>query len=554
VTRPGSPTSPDKDAQRTTLPPPTPDRAKRFTSTGVAMTILAALLVAGAGAWVLSSKRGVTAVAAVTSTPAADAAVTLAVLPFADMSPAHDQEYFSDGLTEELLNQLAQIKALRVTARTSSFSFKGKGEDMRVIGEKLGVANLLEGSVRKDGNQLRITAQLISGRDGTHLWSKTYDRELSGIFALQEEVAKDVAEALSVTLDVGELPRIQGGTTDVEAYEKYLQARELYLQGGLPQTRPAVQLLREALVLDPQFSRAWLLLAYTLPETMVGSRREDTTSIRAEAAAASERVLELAPDAWWSHALRANQLLGRRQWAQAESEMNAAVNSAVLASTADLVDGRGQILRRVGRVREGLSTLEQERERNPLSLVASTELQIFLDAAGQPDLAQEEYLRSRDLAGTHQRANIFALMRLLSRDDAKPEEISEQFRTLLASESLRMPLSHSLAATFNDPKKAREAIRQAIEDPANQDTVRMSVVAMYADAFNERDLALTAFRRAVIDFHSDAIVWNAYRSGLRTDPRFKDILREIGLVDYFRASGKWGDYCRPLGEVDFECH
>ncbi len=128
--------------------------------------------------------------ASTTTSGAVAAPVTLAVLPFADMSPAHDQDYFSDGLTEELLNQLANIKGLRVTARTSSFQFKGKSEDVRVIGEKLGVANILEGSVRKDGNQLRITAQLISSGDGTHLWSKTYDRELSGVFALQEEVVE----------------------------------------------------------------------------------------------------------------------------------------------------------------------------------------------------------------------------------------------------------------------------------------------------------------------------------------------------------------------------
>jgi TolB-like protein len=227
-----------KDASATPGAPSTPVQTRRFTTAGVAMAILAALLVAGAGLWFLDGRRGEPAAAVVPAELVPTAAVTLAVLPFADMSPAGDQEYFSDGLTEELLNQLAQIKALRVTARTSSFSFKGKGEDMRVIGEKLGVANLLEGSVRKDGNQLRITAQLINGKDGTHLWSKTYDRELSGVFALQEEVAKDVASALSITLDVGDLPRIQGGTTDVEAYGKYLQARELYLQGGAATDRP----------------------------------------------------------------------------------------------------------------------------------------------------------------------------------------------------------------------------------------------------------------------------------------------------------------------------
>jgi adenylate cyclase len=207
-------------------------------------------------------------------TVAAPEGVSLAVLPFVDMSPEHNQEYFSDGLSEELLNQLAQIKELRVTGRTSSFSFKGRNEDLRAIGEKLGVANLLEGSVRKEGNHLRITAQLINAKDGTHLWSQTFDRELTGVFAVQEEIAMAVSGALSITLDVGEMSREKGGTTNVEAYDKYLRARKLYLESGPKETVQAAQTFRDALVLDPNFGRGWLglydALRYTLinvPET-----------------------------------------------------------------------------------------------------------------------------------------------------------------------------------------------------------------------------------------------------------------------------------------------
>lgn len=128
----------------------------------------------------------------------------MAVLPFENLSPDKDQEYFADGLSEEILNQVAQIEGLRVTARSSSFSFKGKNEDARVIGQKLDVANLLEGSVRKDGTHLRINAQLIDARDGGEVFSKSYNRELDEVFELQEEIARDVALALSVKLDVGE--------------------------------------------------------------------------------------------------------------------------------------------------------------------------------------------------------------------------------------------------------------------------------------------------------------------------------------------------------------
>src|SRR5262249_17978517 len=138
------------------------------------------------------------------------AGTSLAVLPFVNMSDDKEQEYFSDGLSEELLNQLAQIKNLRVAGRTSSFGFKGKNDALRVLAQALGVNHLLEGSVRKSGDQLRITAQLINAADGSHLWSQTYDRELKDVFKVQEDIAKDVAQQLSITLGVAETARPVG--------------------------------------------------------------------------------------------------------------------------------------------------------------------------------------------------------------------------------------------------------------------------------------------------------------------------------------------------------
>jgi len=125
---------------------------------------------------------------------------SIAVLPFADLSPGKDQEYFSDGLTEELINDLAKVPGLKVVARSSAFQFKGRNEDLRAVGRKLGVANVLEGRVRKEGNQVRITAELIKADDGFQLWSETYDREVSHIFAAQDEIARAVASALQVKL------------------------------------------------------------------------------------------------------------------------------------------------------------------------------------------------------------------------------------------------------------------------------------------------------------------------------------------------------------------
>ena len=185
-----------------------------------AVVMVAALLAVLAAAWWWRTGHQVAApVAPVSAQP------SLAVLPFADLSRARDQEYLADGLAEEILNQLAQSPALRVVGRTSSFSFKGRNEDLRAIGRKLGVDHLLEGSVRKDGDHLRVTAQLVRADDGIHLWSKSYARELRDVFAVQEEISRDVAQALSVKLDVAKFNRDQGGTTSVEAYERYLRWR-----------------------------------------------------------------------------------------------------------------------------------------------------------------------------------------------------------------------------------------------------------------------------------------------------------------------------------------
>ena len=147
---------------------------------------------------------------------------SVAVLPFADMSPDKDQEYFADGVSEEVLNQLSRIRDLFVVGRTSSFSFKGRNEDLRVIGDKLGVSHLLEGSVRKAGDRVRVSAQLIKAADGYHLWSQTYDRTLEDIFAVQDDISNAVAQALQVSLGLGEFGR-PGWTRNAAAYEEYLR-------------------------------------------------------------------------------------------------------------------------------------------------------------------------------------------------------------------------------------------------------------------------------------------------------------------------------------------
>ena len=186
--------------------------------------------------------------------------ISIAVLPFADLSSNKDQEYFSDGLTEELLNQLAKNPNLQVISRTSSFSFKNQTVDVKSIAKRLNVTHVLEGSVRKSENQLRISAQLIEAKTDTQLWSQTYDREISNIFAIQDDIASSVAGALQVKLSGGSIPKEPH--TSVEAYNAYLEGSYFHSRYTKEDLEKAVQYFEKALALDPNYARAWIGLAW----------------------------------------------------------------------------------------------------------------------------------------------------------------------------------------------------------------------------------------------------------------------------------------------------
>lgn len=190
---------------------------------------------------------------------------SIAVLPFTDLSPGHDQEYFSDGMAEELLNALAKLKDLKVAGRTSSFAFKGRNDDLRSIGKALNVAHVLEGSLRKQGDKVRITAQLIQVSDGFHLWSETYDGDLSDVFALQERIARAIADKLEVVMKGDAQQRIVPvATTNPEAYALYLQATGIFNRRDGARFPDAIAQLEQAIALDPKFARAHSRLAALL--------------------------------------------------------------------------------------------------------------------------------------------------------------------------------------------------------------------------------------------------------------------------------------------------
>jgi TolB-like protein len=242
-----------------------PQTAQRMDRIIVAVLLLA-LVYFGFDKFVLAPRREAVQMTAAAQqarneVQAVELEKSIAVLPFVDMSQARDQEYFSDGIAEELLNRLAQIPGLRVAARTSAFRFKGKNLDMADIGRQLKVAHLLEGSVRKDGNRLRITAQLIDGKSGYHLWSETYERDAADVFQVQDEIAGAIAAALEAKI-VGRAAPAQ--RVDPEAYDDYLQGRALVAKRVGDNTRLAVEAFDRAIARDPAYSPAHSGRAFAL--------------------------------------------------------------------------------------------------------------------------------------------------------------------------------------------------------------------------------------------------------------------------------------------------
>jgi TolB-like protein len=512
------------------------------------------LLLAGLAALALVVVGGVALLRPRTAPdPGAPPAVqTVAVLPFTNLTGDPGQEILADGLAEEVANQLAAIPDLRVTGRRSSFSFKGRNEDLRVIAKKLDVANLLEGSLRSDGTRLRVTVQLIDGSNGMRRWSsRPYEHEQSGILAAQDQIAEDVARALSVTLDVGALNRSQGGTRNLDAARRYWEWRELMLseRTGIELERRKVRLMREAVRLDPQFVVAWDGLAGSL--NTLARYLDDTQAepLRAEAEQAWGRVAELAPDSWIVLKKRSDDLLRAEKWAESEAVARQLLESGPF--TFERAEPLANLIATVGRFDETIELQARMMALEPRAMFVSAVQQWNLYAAGRFDEAEAEYQRSQTLDGSHFSSDLAALLRGLARQDTDPQTLRELFQRLRSENDRPSRLGDDLAAAIPDRKRMLAVLRKAFEEGEE-------INPRFADALGDRDLALTALRSYLRRFRGGTYTWSEpwllVHSGVRADPRFKELMREAGLPDYWRQSGKWADSCRPVSEHDFECH
>lgn len=318
---------------------------------------------------------------------------SIAVLAFVDMSEDGDQEYMSDGIAEELLNLLAKIPDLRVISRSSAFSFKGKDLEIPEIAERLNVAHILEGSIRKAGNQLRITTQLIEARSDTHLWSETYDRELKDIFAIQDEIASMVVDQLKISL-LGGKPK--AAETDPKAYTLYLEARHASLQGSDEANRRSEVLIREALSIDPEFPVAWVNLSILYQrQALRGLVPADEGFIKAREAA--EQALVVDPDYLEAYIVLGsivrnydNDLAGAAKLY--ERGLRSSSPNPISVGNASI------LLLNLGRVDEAIAAMKYYAERDPMLPTAHFNLGNMYRLDGRWDQAIASYENTLKLA------------------------------------------------------------------------------------------------------------------------------------------------------------
>jgi len=491
--------------------------------------------------------------------PASDTRATLptiAVLPFADMSPDKDQEYFSDGLSEELLNKLARIKGLQVAGRTSSFHFKGQNEDIRTIAEKLGVANVLEGSVRKSGDKLRITAQLIKAKDGYHLWSQNYDRTFDDIFAVQDEIAEAVATALEVTLGVGQLGRVPGMTRNAEAYDEYLKGAALHMRYE-PDTYPrAIEHLQRAIAIDPTFANALIRLSeiYSDGASIVPDQSGEWHHSADEALVQARQI---APESPLVQIASANENMNRRRWREAgdfyhnklpelADRYGAGIQSVALV---------GQFLARVGRVKEALTYLERARSADPLNVFNLPYLADAYLITGNKAAGMAEYDRAAAMGGFQLAIRGSGLVAALGTRDRKL--VDKWLALSLEVTPGPFNINAILGALLDDPAAARQEIRRLMSTPPmDRDSLSAIVLAYWAGYYGDAELALVLARRTLesADLALQSFtIWRPVFHDMRHLPGFKDLMREIGLVDYWKTYG-WGDFFHAVGDDDFECN
>jgi len=510
-----------------------------------ALAIVVIFILAAVAIWYFSVRQ-VPVVVDVEEAPVVadveEALKTIAVLPFDDLSPEKDQEHFVLGLSEEILNSLCQIPNLGVAGKTSSFSFKGSKKTIREIASVLGVENILEGSVRKAGNALRITAQLVRAADGLHLWSKTYDKELKDIFDVQEDIATSVADELKVTLGISKPLKQLGSTDNLEAYELYLTVK------GLDYTMPSdyrirqLELLDEAIALDPEFALAWAYKGIVhIMSLLIAS--SDISSLELDPGLnAALKAIELEPrlgKGYFSLGFVYN------RWGKL-IEAGAAYRKGMELATESRDYWRYGVTAHyttVGYIRKCYELLEEARSNDPLDLAIRGYYIYFLALVSDIQKAEEENKRCKAILGDEFTYGDYFIsrVRLESNDVLSINEIPKDWESDRILAIARK--------NIESPENGLAELRRLYSSDDNPYFLDLQHIASLAAYFGDPEFALDVIERA---YKTALNYWTPIFHDVRQLPRFKEFVREIGLVDYWKEFG-WPDLCHPVGDDDFEC-
>ena len=469
---------------------------------------------------------------------------SIAVLPFLNMSRDPENEYFSDGVSEELLNLLAQAGGLSVASRTSSFHFKGKDADIRQIAQRLGVRYVLEGSVRKAGELIRVTAQLIDSRSDSNLWSQTYDRKLTDIFAVQDEIAGRIVDELRAKLTEHDIGRPGGlsQTDNVEAYQLYLRGLSLLRLRGAENLDQAATLFERAIELDPGYARAHDKLAVTYMLVPFYSDRPRAPWLeRAEQSAL--RAIELDPQLGGAYAT-----LGGIYQADSEHgflEADAAFRKAIELDPAHVTARQwyGELLMTAGRPQAFLEQASRAHQMDPLAPVVNASLAWAYLYNRDYDQAERFALTSIELGmGGTWAEDVLGLVYLYRRDYDKARQI-------FSRDHPDFPLNRRVVDAVEDPSEV-PAVLAAIEAI---DYFRISYWPVeLIMLIGETDLAMSMALQQMRDNIGDVrALWRPHFLAHAGDPRFKQMIEVLDLDEYWDAT-EWPDFCRRSG-TDFSC-
>ncbi len=446
---------------------------------------------------------------------------SIAVLPFVDMSEQHDQEYFSDGLSEELIDMLTKVPGLRVPARTSSFYFRDKQTKLSEIAKELKVTHVLEGSVRKAGDKLRITAQLIRADTGYHVWSETYDRTLDDIFKVQDEIASAVVSTLKLKLAAGQTVTAAHGTTNSEAYNAYLQGRHLYSESVESGYQQAIEAYQKAVSLDPRYADAYAELA--MAEYYMGDNSGDL-ALEKSAEEAAQHAIDIDPNRAGGYSVRGYLTFNMRyDWVAAEADFERAL-------ALDPTDSRAfrryaSMLNQVGRTQEAAALLQKSIEQDPLDAGTWTGLADALAASRNYPAAYEAVhraltIRPRDSSASFQ----LGCLRLVGGrgEDALATFQSNSF-AIFRDTGVALA-EHTLGNAEASQQALDKLIATAAADAAYQ------IVEVYAWR-GDKDKAFEWLERAYRqhDGGLTAIKTDLLLASLRSDPRYVAMLQKLNL-------------------------